>query len=87
MDYNLLFAEAWPVSLYPCRFRSDEARLRVMARIAGILVDLEAAVRRELGAERHDHSSSFMAAAPLLSAATSNVCPVEDREAGGSEPR
>jgi hypothetical protein len=58
MDYNLLFAEAWPVSLYPCRFRSDEARLRVMARIAGILVDLEAAARRELGAERHDHSSS-----------------------------
>jgi hypothetical protein len=58
MDYNLLFAEAWPVSLYPGRFRSDEARLRVMARIADILVDLEAAARRELGAEGPGHSSS-----------------------------
>jgi hypothetical protein len=50
--YELLMAEAWPVSLNPGRFRSDEARMRVLARTAGILGDLEAAVRRELGADR-----------------------------------
>ena len=49
--YDLLFAEAWPVRLYPVRFRSDEARVRVLARTAGILGELEAAVRRELGAD------------------------------------
>lgn len=38
--------------MYPGRFRSDEARMRVLARTAGILGDLEAAVRRELGADR-----------------------------------
>ena len=52
MDYNLLFAEAWPVTVNPARFRSDEARMRVLARTAGILGDLEAAVRRELGADQ-----------------------------------
>jgi hypothetical protein len=50
--YDLLFAEAWPVTVSPGRFRSDAARMRVMARIAGILGDLEAAVRRELGADQ-----------------------------------
>jgi integrase len=47
--YELLFAEAWPVSLNPGRFRSDEARMQVLARTAGILGELEAAIRRELG--------------------------------------
>ena len=50
--YELLFAEAWPVEVNPGWFRSDEARMKVLARTAGILVDLEAAVRRELGADR-----------------------------------
>ena len=50
--YELLFAEVWPVEVNPVRFRSDEARLRVLGRTAGILVELEAAVRRELGADR-----------------------------------
>jgi hypothetical protein len=50
--YNLLFAEAWPVTINPARFRSDEARMQVMARIAGILGDLEMAIRRELGADQ-----------------------------------
>jgi hypothetical protein len=50
--YELLFAESWPVELYPGRFRSDEAWLRVLGRTAGILGELEAAVRRELGADR-----------------------------------
>jgi len=36
----------------PGRFRTDEARTRVLARTAGILGELEAAVRRELGADR-----------------------------------
>ena len=45
MDYNLLLAEAWPVELNPGRFRPDEARMRVLARTAGILGDLEAATR------------------------------------------
>jgi hypothetical protein len=40
------------VELNPGRFRSDEARMRVLARTAGILGDLEAAVRRELGADQ-----------------------------------
>jgi hypothetical protein len=47
-----LFAEAWPVELNPGRFRSDEARLEVLGRTAKILVDLEAAIRRELGADQ-----------------------------------
>src|SRR5690242_11647993 len=47
--YELLFAEAWPVEVNPGRFRSDEARMEVLGRIAGILGDLEAAIRRELG--------------------------------------
>jgi hypothetical protein len=50
--YDLFIAEAWPVSLYPGRFRSDEARMRVLGRTAGILGELEMAVRRELGADR-----------------------------------
>ena len=36
----------------PGRFRTDEARIRVLGRTARILVDLEAAIRRELGADR-----------------------------------
>src|SRR5215471_18772306 len=50
--YELLFAEAWPVELNPGRFRSDEARVRVLGRTARILGDLEAAIRRELAADR-----------------------------------
>ena len=50
--YDLLFAEAGPVTVNPARFRSDEARMQVMARIAGILGDLEAAIRREFGADQ-----------------------------------
>jgi hypothetical protein len=49
--YELLMAEARPVSLNPGRLRSDEARMKVLARTAGIPGDLEAAVRRELGAD------------------------------------
>jgi hypothetical protein len=40
--YELLFAESWPVEVNPGRFRSDEARLKVLGRTAGILGDLEA---------------------------------------------
>jgi hypothetical protein len=40
------------VELCPGRFRSDEARLKVLGRTAGILLDLEAAICRELGADR-----------------------------------
>jgi len=40
------------VTVNPARFRSDEARMQVMTRIAGILGDLEMAVRRELGADQ-----------------------------------
>src|SRR5215470_4547182 len=42
--YERLFAEAWPVEVNPGRFRSDEVRLRVLGRTAGILGDLEAAI-------------------------------------------
>jgi hypothetical protein len=47
--YERLFAEAWPVELNPGRFLSDEARMPVLGRTAGILLDLEAAICRELG--------------------------------------
>ena len=47
--YELLFAESWPVEVNPGRFRTDETRRQVLGRTAGILGDLEAAVRRELG--------------------------------------
>jgi hypothetical protein len=50
--YHLLFAEVGPVTVNPARFRSDEARMQVMARIAGILGELEAAIRREVGADQ-----------------------------------
>jgi hypothetical protein len=40
------------VEVNPGRFRSDEARIQVLARTAGMLGDLEAAIRRELGADR-----------------------------------
>jgi hypothetical protein len=50
--YELLMAEAWPVSLHPGRFRSDKERMPVLARTAGILGKLEVAIRRELGADR-----------------------------------
>jgi hypothetical protein len=40
------------VTVNPGRFRSDEARIKVLARTAGILGDLEAAIRRELGTDR-----------------------------------
>ena len=43
--YDLFMAEAWPVSLYPVRFRSDEARMKVLGRTAGILGELGVAVR------------------------------------------
>jgi len=49
--YERLFAEAWPVEVNPGRFRSDEARLEVLGRTAGILCELEAAIGRELGAD------------------------------------
>ena len=47
-------AEAWPVSVNPGRFRPYEARMRVLARTADLLGDLEVAVRRELGADHPD---------------------------------
>jgi hypothetical protein len=50
--YDLLMAEVWPVTVNPARFRSDEARMQVLARTADILGELEAAVRRELGADQ-----------------------------------
>ena len=50
--YERLFAEPWPVSVNPGRFRSDEARLEVLGRTAGILGDLETAIRRELSTDR-----------------------------------
>ena len=58
--YELLFAEAWPVEVNPGRFRSDEARLEVLGRTAGILVELEASIRRELGTDRlpDEHAES-----------------------------
>jgi hypothetical protein len=68
--YDLLFAEAWPVTVNPARFRSDEARMQVMARIAGILGDLEAAVRRELG-RANPTDINRQAQAHVLIAATS----------------
>ena len=37
------------MTLYSARFRSDEARMQVLARTADILGDLETAIRRELG--------------------------------------
>ena len=40
------------MTVNPARFRSDEARMQVLARIAGILGDLEMAIRRELGADQ-----------------------------------
>jgi hypothetical protein len=49
--YELLFAEAWPVEVSPGRFRSDEARLKVLGRTARILGELEAAICRELGTD------------------------------------
>src|SRR5689334_10644917 len=48
--YDLLMAAAWPVSVNPGRFRSDVERMRVLGRTARILGELEAAIRRELGA-------------------------------------
>jgi len=50
--YERLFAESWPVEVNPGRFRTDEARIRVLGRTARILGDLEEAVRRDLGADR-----------------------------------
>jgi hypothetical protein len=50
--YELLFAGAWPVEVYPGRLRSDEARMEVLGRTAGILLDLEAAICRELGTDQ-----------------------------------
>jgi hypothetical protein len=40
------------MTLNPGRFRSDEAQIQVLARTAGILGDLEAVIRRELGADK-----------------------------------
>jgi hypothetical protein len=50
--YEQLFAESWLVEVDPGRFRSDEARLELLWRTAGILGELEAAIGRELGAGR-----------------------------------
>ena len=50
--YELLFAESWPVSVNPGRFRLDVARIEVLGRTAGLLGDLEAAIHRELGADQ-----------------------------------
>jgi hypothetical protein len=50
--YNLVMAEAWPVSLKPERFRADKERMQVLARTAGILGELETAIRCELGTDR-----------------------------------
>jgi hypothetical protein len=63
--YDLLFAEAWPVTVNPGRFRSDEARMRVLGRTAGILGELEAAIRRELGADQIPPARSPVAGAVL----------------------
>ena len=48
------------MTLNPGRFRSDEARLKVLGRTAGILGDLEATIRRELGTDRlpDEHAES-----------------------------
>jgi hypothetical protein len=62
--YHLLFAEAGPVTVNPARFRSEEARMRVMARIAGILGGLEAPIRRELGADQIPPKTAALAATP-----------------------
>ena len=62
--YDLLMAEAWPVSVNPGRFHTDEARMRVLARTAGILGDREVAVRRELGAGRTRCGPGFPVTAP-----------------------
>jgi hypothetical protein len=62
--YDLLFAEAWPVTVSPARYRSEEARMQVMARIAGILGGLEAAIRRELGADQIPPKTGAPAATP-----------------------
>ena len=50
--YERLFAESWPVEVNPGRFRTDEARMRVLGRTARIPGELEAAVRRELDADQ-----------------------------------
>jgi hypothetical protein len=50
--YELLFAESWPAEVHPVRFRSDEARTEVLGRTADILLELEAAIYRELGADQ-----------------------------------
>jgi hypothetical protein len=48
------------MTLNPGRFRSDEARMQVLARTAGILAELEAAIRRELSGDRlpDEHAES-----------------------------
>ncbi len=48
---ELQFAEAVAGGAEPAWFRTDEARIRILGRTAGILGDLEAAIRRELRAE------------------------------------
>ena len=64
--YELLFAEAWPVEVNPGGYRSDEARLRVPGRTARILVELEAAIRREPGADRRPGDRAESAVNPRL---------------------
>ena len=49
--YERLFAEAWPVELNPGRYRSDEAGAGARTD-RGIVGDLEAAIRGELGANQ-----------------------------------
>jgi hypothetical protein len=47
-------AEAFRVQVYSVRFRTDEARFQVLGQTAGLLGELEAAIRRELDADRID---------------------------------
>jgi hypothetical protein len=49
--YGLYMAEAFRAQAYPVRFRSDEARFQVLGKTAGILGELEVAIRCELGAD------------------------------------
>jgi hypothetical protein len=62
--YDLFMAEAFRVQVYPQRFRSDEARMRVLGRTAGILGESEVAVRRELGADRIQPDTAIPPARP-----------------------
>lgn len=96
MDYNLPFAEAWPVELYPGRFRSDEARLKVLARIARILIDLESGdlprTRRRLDtaedrAQGEQHQIVHYASVPVHGLVSTIPLPEPRRPAVGGRSR